>query len=182
MDRFGAVLEECSLLDLGYIGPWFTWEKGRFSSTNIRERLDRGLANNAWWDLFPDYQLRHLAHSFSDHCPLLLNIGKNSAAPNRIWHFRFESAWLLEDSCAPEVERLWNSSVGDFLDRLKHLCLGLDAWFKRIKKDKGLTIGDLKARLESLNGLQPTDAVLGEIMEVKLAMNLELDKEELYWE
>ncbi|GMI81993.1 hypothetical protein HRI_001868600 [Hibiscus trionum] len=182
MDNFRTVVEECSLLDLGYTGPWFTWEKGRFSETNIRERLDRGLANPVWEAQFPDYHIRHLSHSFSDHRPILLNTGHGKTFRNRIWHFRFESAWLVEDSCISKVERLWTSSSGSFLDRLKSLCLGLDVWFKQIRKDKGLTVADLNKKLESLNSLQPTDNVLGEIMDVKLAINFELDKEELYWE
>ena len=33
-----------ALEDLGYKGNLFTWERGRSSSNNIRERLDTGLA------------------------------------------------------------------------------------------------------------------------------------------
>ncbi|GMI79785.1 hypothetical protein HRI_001647800 [Hibiscus trionum] len=42
MDAFRMALDDCSLSDIGYQGRWFTWEKGKFESTNIRERLDRG--------------------------------------------------------------------------------------------------------------------------------------------
>ncbi|GMI66653.1 hypothetical protein HRI_000334600 [Hibiscus trionum] len=102
MQEFRRVLSDCEVEDIGYKGRWYTWEKWRFESNNIRERLDRGVANSPWLNLFPRYVLNHLSHSFSDHCPLLLNTqdGENS---NKTWHFRFEASWLLEDSCEPEV-------------------------------------------------------------------------------
>ncbi|MBA0707733.1 hypothetical protein Golax_019754 [Gossypium laxum] len=53
MEVFREVLEECLLEDLGYSGVWFTWERGNLPETNIRERLDRGVANDKWKQLFP---------------------------------------------------------------------------------------------------------------------------------
>lgn len=73
MRDFRGVLEDCCLNDLGFVGRWFTWERGRFASTNLRERLDRGVASLSWMNTFPGYCLEHLSHSFSDHCPLILD-------------------------------------------------------------------------------------------------------------
>ncbi|GMI64932.1 hypothetical protein HRI_000162500 [Hibiscus trionum] len=42
VDAFQAAIDDCGLSDIGYSGRWFMWEKGKFSLTNIRERLDRG--------------------------------------------------------------------------------------------------------------------------------------------
>lgn len=47
MSAFSNASEECSLSDLGYMGLWFTWENGRLGSNNIRERLDRAVANGS---------------------------------------------------------------------------------------------------------------------------------------
>ncbi|MBA0818435.1 hypothetical protein Gohar_021253 [Gossypium harknessii] len=44
MEAFRKVLEDCSLVDVGYSGNWFTWERGNLPETNIQERLDRGVA------------------------------------------------------------------------------------------------------------------------------------------
>ncbi|MBA0620387.1 hypothetical protein Godav_006107 [Gossypium davidsonii] len=52
MEAFREALEECLLEDLGYLGVWFTWERGNLPETNIRERLDRGVANDKWRQLF----------------------------------------------------------------------------------------------------------------------------------
>ncbi|KAH1064911.1 hypothetical protein J1N35_029898 [Gossypium stocksii] len=69
-----------------FLGWWFTWERGRFLSTNIRERLDQGVERSN--------------HAISDHCPILLNaIGKQRIEhANGIKRFRFEAKWCLENS------------------------------------------------------------------------------------
>lgn len=53
MVQFQRVLQYCHLVDLGFFGPWFTWERGNLLETNIKERLDRGVANEEWMKLFP---------------------------------------------------------------------------------------------------------------------------------
>ncbi|KAA3461725.1 Exo_endo_phos domain-containing protein [Gossypium australe] len=73
MEAFRETLEDCQLVDIGFSGVWFTWERGNLPETNIRERLDRGVANKRWFKLFPLNILQHLPYSTSDHCPLLLN-------------------------------------------------------------------------------------------------------------
>lgn len=73
MRDFREVLEECDLCDLGLSSSWFTWERGRLSSNNIRERLDRGVANSLWWEKFPTFSIQHQNHSISNHCPIVLS-------------------------------------------------------------------------------------------------------------
>ncbi|MBA0626339.1 hypothetical protein Godav_004020, partial [Gossypium davidsonii] len=141
MGEFRSVLEDCSLYDVGYNGRWFTWERGRFLSSNLRERFDREVANLAWLSLYPNFSLDHLNYSFSDHCPLLLNtMGRVLYKINRSSSpFRFEAKWFLDDAFEEVVKRGWK----DHQD--------------------------------------PTDEILGEIMEVQLGLNFEADKEEVYW-
>ncbi|KAL4272546.1 hypothetical protein GQ457_13G020750 [Hibiscus cannabinus] len=86
------------------------------------------------------------------------------------------------DTCEAEVKRLWAASSGLIPDRLVMLGEGLDGWFSRIKRDRQLSVRDLRKRLTELADLYPTDDVLHETIDVKLALNLEIDREELYWE
>ncbi|GMI96865.1 hypothetical protein HRI_003355800 [Hibiscus trionum] len=182
MNNFRNALLDCNLDNLGYRGAWFTWEWGRHASNNIRERLDRGVANQAWWDLLPNFQVDHLPHSISDHCPILLNSTGLSSLPSRIWHFRFEAAWLLERSCEDEFRNLWAAANGPLLEKLAHVGRGLEAWFKRLCKEKKLSVKELQQKLADLNTVPVTEDSLGEILETKLALNFELDREEIYWE
>ncbi|MBA0878195.1 hypothetical protein Goshw_029429 [Gossypium schwendimanii] len=55
---------------------------GRTEVTNIREQLDREIANNLLWDLFQCFKNKHLVHLFSDRCPLLVDMGMNSFHSN----------------------------------------------------------------------------------------------------
>lgn len=60
MEAFREVLGDFHLFDLGYLGSWFTWEKGNFLKTNIRERLDRRVACASWIEFFPSTSVQHL--------------------------------------------------------------------------------------------------------------------------
>ncbi|KAA3469155.1 reverse transcriptase [Gossypium australe] len=107
--------------------------ESRTSINNIRERLDRGIANPAWWDLFPKFKLSHLPHAFLNHCPLLLNSIAGNQHPKQ-WHFRFEATWLMEESCERKVSRIWVESLGNVPNKVKAMGVGLEGWFQKIKK------------------------------------------------
>ncbi|KAA3479526.1 reverse transcriptase [Gossypium australe] len=77
MEKFQKILGDCELFDMGFIEKKFTWERGNFVNTNTRETLDRGVANNEWLNLFHDFSVKRLPHSFSDHCPLFIQTEKN---------------------------------------------------------------------------------------------------------
>ncbi|KAA3469971.1 reverse transcriptase [Gossypium australe] len=116
-------LEDCSLNDLGFIGRWFTWERGRFLATNIRERLDRGVVMLNWGNLFPSYQVEHLSHSFSDHCPILLDTMRvrwnDQCSYEKL--FRFEAKWCLESSFDETIRRWWADISGSISRKLERL-------------------------------------------------------------
>ncbi|KAA3481337.1 LINE-1 reverse transcriptase isogeny [Gossypium australe] len=60
MEAFRNTLEDCRLIDIGYSRNWFTWERGNLPETNIRERLDRGVANVNWMSMFLEASIQHL--------------------------------------------------------------------------------------------------------------------------
>lgn len=94
---FREVLEECEINDLGFFGQWYTWERGRLVSNNIKESLDRGVANPGWWNLFPGYRVSHLQYSFFDHFLVLVDIdgdGRSNTGEQH-WQFRFNTDWIL---------------------------------------------------------------------------------------
>lgn len=94
MKVFRKVLEDCNLVDIGFMGNWFTWERGNLLGTNIQERLDnqdRGVEIEERLALFLEFQHQHLLHTFSDHCPLLINTKKRDVRSTSR-SFKFE-AW-----------------------------------------------------------------------------------------
>jgi exonuclease III len=94
-----------ALVDLGYVGNKFTWSNHRMGSANIRERLDRGLANQEWVHLFPNSLINHLSATNSDHCPILLStFGTYRNIPKP---FRFEAFWTRDQSSHSVVAEAW---------------------------------------------------------------------------
>ena len=47
-------------IDLGFLGPSFTWSNRREGLANIKERLDQCLCDQEWQSLFPKAGVRHL--------------------------------------------------------------------------------------------------------------------------
>lgn len=78
MANFRDVLAYCELMDIGFSGLPYTYDNGRKADANVKVKLDRVVANAAWRDLFGDVVLCHLVLSRSDHCPLYLEIRKDS--------------------------------------------------------------------------------------------------------
>ncbi|KAA3475444.1 reverse transcriptase [Gossypium australe] len=117
MELFRETLEECNLMDIGFLGVWYTWERGNLPKTNIRERLDRGVANAEWRNLFPLGSVQHLPYSTSDHCPLLIT-NDRSCRLSRDRYFHFEVWWTLEDSFEATLKELWESSSEPLMERL----------------------------------------------------------------
>ena len=69
MQAFHDVLSECNINDMGFVGDRFTWRRGQ-----IRERLNRALANPQWVDMFPHAALINSKMPRSDHRPILLDM------------------------------------------------------------------------------------------------------------
>jgi hypothetical protein len=74
MRDFQQTIEECDLTDLGFSGPKYTWSNCREDLGFIKERLDRGFANQEWRDLFPEAVIVVELALGSDHLPVFLRL------------------------------------------------------------------------------------------------------------
>ncbi|CAJ2657672.1 unnamed protein product [Trifolium pratense] len=106
---FNARIEACSLIDMGAMGPKFTWRGPKYhGGQRIFQRLDRALCNGQWRLQFPDGFVKVLTRlDFSDHHPILIS-PIEVPHPNAPRQFRFESAWLLEDKYTNMLSQSWN--------------------------------------------------------------------------
>ena len=109
--KFTRVVDDCSLIDLGYRGPKYTWCNRRFEGNLVYARLDRGLHNLEWVQLFPQSKLSHVPLGFSDHMALLVKLQTDAASPPIRKHglFRFEAFWMRDPNCEAIIRSSWDS-------------------------------------------------------------------------
>ncbi|XP_072087402.1 uncharacterized protein [Arachis hypogaea] len=88
ISEFVNFIDGGGLKDLGMIGRRFTWTNRRRGQDQIRERLDRALANGEWMDYFPSASLSRLTKNGSDHVPILLDT--NPVIENSNKRFKFQ--------------------------------------------------------------------------------------------
>ena len=137
MQAFQEAIDDCGLHDMGFIGDPFTWRRGR-----IRERLDRGLVNDAWANLFTDAALQNLEFNHSDHRPLLVDTKfytHSTAGQNNMQVKRFEARWLRERSFEETVTAAWNDVTADLAvtniyDKLNKMHNKFHDWDQRVFK------------------------------------------------
>ena len=70
------------LLDIGYKGPFWTFEKKVTGGTFTRVRLDRGVANPSWSIAYPGAVLEHKTAATSDHVPVYVRYSEVHACSN----------------------------------------------------------------------------------------------------
>ncbi|KAK5844217.1 hypothetical protein PVK06_000353 [Gossypium arboreum] len=157
MEAFRKALEDCQLYDMGFSKRWFTWERGNLLETNIQERLDRGVANTTW-------------------------IHKKEAERRKENCFKFEAWSILEDSFEDEVKRLWDMIEGDFLQKMDLLRKGLQKWARQLLKNRKWRKKDLIERLSVLTEAERDDSNLAKLIDTKIQLNFEIEKEEYFWE
>ncbi|KAA3478990.1 reverse transcriptase [Gossypium australe] len=162
MEAFRNVLEDCQLMDVGYSGNWFT-----------------GVANVNWISRFPETTIKHLVHSTSNHCPLLITT-TNEGDTNRWETFRFEAWWFLEESFESIVKAKWESATGNLLQKLEYIKSELGKWAAQTKHSRNCKKKFFSSKLADLIEAERTDTNLEELIDTKLQLNFEIDKDERY--
>lgn len=94
---FESLFCQLCLLNAGFTGLVITWNHGRDIEARQSARLDRLLFNDEWRRFFPTASVVHLPHSYSDHCPLLLQTSPPQSIGLGKHPFRFVAAWMDHD-------------------------------------------------------------------------------------
>ena len=71
---FKEFLDKCSMMDIGFSGPHFTWTNKRNVQALIQERIDIFFVNPSWCLMYPEVKVVHLTRCHLDHYPVLLKI------------------------------------------------------------------------------------------------------------
>ncbi|XP_021761442.1 uncharacterized protein LOC110726271 [Chenopodium quinoa] len=143
------LVDAACLVDLGYNGNPYTWHNAREGAANIRERLDRALANPSWLNTFPNTMVTHLPRTFSDHNPLLITLFNLHIAGN--YPFRCKMAWLDHDEFKDYFVNNWNDGNRDFLAGRANFLNSIKNWNENIF---GNIIKHKKRLIAIINGIQ----------------------------
>ena len=104
MLKFRKAIIECNLHEIQSCGSNYTWSRGRGKNA-IMEKLDRGMAIDSWFQLFPKAYVKHLAVLGLDHVLLLFNIGSRMQFEKQFKRpFKFENMWVQDVECRKIVE------------------------------------------------------------------------------
>ena len=186
MRNFQEVLTNCELLDLGFRGPKYMWSNCQEVQNLIKERLDRGVANWAWCELFPTVEVWVDFSWNSDHVLLILNL-TGWQQDKRRRRFKYKEAWAFDNEYKSMIAHVWNqpmSSHGEWENVQQKLsrCTGETIrWQRRKGGPNQTTINSLKAKLNDLQG-GDEELVESEANLVKQELNCLLDQENLRWQ
>ncbi|KAB1213093.1 hypothetical protein CJ030_MR5G015919 [Morella rubra] len=87
-------MSSMGFVDLGYSGSRFTWSNKCLGLANIRERIDRAIANVPWRIAYPNATIHHYKIAPSDHTSIILRfLGYEPSMPKP---FKFESLCVRE--------------------------------------------------------------------------------------
>ena len=104
MQPFRDILDECGFMDMGFVGSQFTWHK-HFVDYTVWERLDRIVATNDWFNLFPNTKIHHLDMTSSNHKPLLIVPDGMECRFQK--PFCFDQMWMSNKGYSDTIEAVW---------------------------------------------------------------------------
>ncbi|KAL0922929.1 hypothetical protein M5K25_006959 [Dendrobium thyrsiflorum] len=186
MDDFNNMILECKLLDIGFSGNLFTWNRG-----NLWQRLDRILFNDLWINSAHNTSVDHLSKTLSDHSPLLICLKAKQFGNSHC--FRFQNMWLLDDSFNNMVRENWKAplhpddSIGGMKRlwfKLKRLKQKLNWWNKSVFKNvlSNIIIAEDKvSEFELSVQANPSDDNVKQLKEAKSYLFKIQEQVETFW-
>jgi ribonuclease HI len=181
------MVDYCQLLDLGFSGPKFTWCNRQEGVSFVKERLDRGMANSQWCELFPTQQVSVLAARSSDHAPLFLSLqGSDKLRRGGSKRFHYETGWQKNGRVHEVIRQVWRVKAssrdvwGVVRIKMENSKRGLLQW-KRTQPQHTET--ELQEKTAAIQTLQAADGVfdMGAVRGLQKEVDEILEQDELKW-
>ncbi|XP_074299058.1 uncharacterized protein LOC141630078 [Silene latifolia] len=157
--HFRCSVLDCKLEDIGSSGCEYTWTNKQDDNTRVWSKLDRALANPAWFSTFPATYTTFLPTGVSDHSLVLVNIYDDYPLKSR---FSFLNYWISHPSYKALIAQAWNNSVEGtsmyrLVGKLKHVRNSLSVLYKHRFNDLATRVTKTKAKtalLDCQKGMQ----------------------------
>ncbi|KAL5561445.1 hypothetical protein UlMin_031192 [Ulmus minor] len=177
-------IDNLGMISIPSSGFYFTWSNRRIGRNRVNSRLDRGMANEEWWDLFPNASIELLPQTSSDHNPQVLSCFGQDCSIRR--PFRFEAAWIEDQRSFWVVNHAWGSRTHpNPTTRLLNKCQATRAalsWWN--KNQFGNIQSNIKATREALAVSQlhlEDPGALERDRNLRLHLDKLLKMEEIHW-
>lgn len=146
-NNFPECCQSVGIQSVKYTGPAWTWTNGRKGTANIKQRLDRFLANAHWKNLFPNAVSHNCGFFGSDHrvVKLNLNLKKWIVKTPQNKPFIFENKWTAEEDYRDQIQKAWENSVNTHSLPEKLMKCG-----QLVKQWADLKVGNTQEKIEKL--------------------------------
>jgi hypothetical protein len=190
MAAFREALLDCSLQDMGFNGTEFTWSNNRESGDLVPARLDRGVADAAWVQLFPHASISHLIVASSNHVGLLLDSRidqpRNHVPQRKRRLFRFKKTWLRESGYEEVIQSAWEvQPIGTAMYRgtqkIKQCQINLLQWSQSHVRVTPKLIDSKMKKLQELELQSKEDYDNRQINLIRRELNGLYEKVEVVW-
>ncbi|XP_028784590.1 uncharacterized protein LOC114740585 [Neltuma alba] len=175
---FQSFTQTNSLVDLGYIGPHFTWRRGLYLA-----RLDRALSNISWIQSFPLSKIHHLSQIASDHRPLWIDLGLKNG-PTEPKPFKFLAAWTTHPLFPSPVRDNWTPSL-PLETNLANLAIAAQQWNHEVFGEIGKNKRRLRGRINGVQRALETRPLSSHLNELDITLRSDYEmvclQEELLW-
>jgi hypothetical protein len=99
-------------MDLGFVGPKFTWTNRQDADHHVKVRLDRAVANGDFMQMFDGCSVENLITTSSDHYAVQIKlergvIGNRSHVMSH--SFKYEAMWRRAPDYKEVLERAWSA-------------------------------------------------------------------------
>ncbi|CAE6073922.1 unnamed protein product [Arabidopsis arenosa] len=179
--HFRNMLNVSGLHDIKTFGGIYTW-RGNRQGGEVKEKLDRAVANAEWQDLFPKAFAQLLKWCGSDHRPLLIDTA------DRKWRgakqFRYDNRWRLNPEVKQIISQGWIQRCSHlppqrFNEALKRCRDSLSQWKTDNLCNSKKRIHELQEALHKAYASNFIDYNF--IAEIKSKLQAEYRMEEEYW-
>ncbi|KAK1362338.1 hypothetical protein POM88_046812 [Heracleum sosnowskyi] len=131
------------LIDMGFLGPRFTWTKG--GTSQLQGRLGHALCNNHWRSMYSEATVTHLPRTTLDHRLLLIQVSAAESTISDLSCHRLQAAWFLHPSLKETICKYWENCEGTSLDhKLNTIMQVANKWNKS-------TFGNIFSRKKKTN-------------------------------